>query len=168
MHSIKFRLNILQTILFNCAQLKMSSNTLQVELVDIFAKIPTRAYKSSVGFDIYSCADDAIEPLSHKLIGTGLKLQPPPGTYIRIAGRSGLANNHGIIIGGGVVDTNYLGEIKVILFNLSNKQFRINRGDRICQGICEKFISVDIEEVSKIQIDKDNKRGDKGFGSSGV
>ena len=97
------------------------------------------------------------------LIPTGWKFKLPPGTYGRIAPRSGLSLK-GIDVGAGVIDRDYRGEIKVLLINNSAQPFAVNKGDRIAQLICEKIVYPYIKE----DILDYTTRGDKGFGSTGL
>ena len=90
----------------------------------------------------------------------------PVGNYGRVAPRSGLACKNFIDVGAGVVDSDYRGEVKVLLFNFGEQEFKVNPGDRIAQLIIEKYTRTEIEEVAD---DLDNTvRGAGGFGSTGV
>lgn len=89
----------------------------------------------------------------------------PLGTYGRIAPRSGLAAKHFIDIGAGVIDSDYRGEVKVLMFNFSEEEFKVSVGDRIAQLIVEKYTRTEIEEVTDLT---DSERGAGGFGSTGV
>lgn len=128
------------------------------------AIIPTRASPGSVGYDLYSTVDMHIPPSERGIVSTGIAATIPDGTYGRIAPRSGLAVRSGIQTGAGVIDPDYTGELKVILFNHGGENFVIKRGDKIAQMILEKCETPLIEEVSVIN---DTQRGTKGFGSSG-
>ena len=99
------------------------------------------------------------------LIGTGLAFAIPTGNYGRIAPRSGLAAKNSIDVGAGVIDSDYRGEVKVLLFNLSDVDFTINEGDRCAQMIIEKYTMTQLEEVQDLS---DTARGEGGFGSTGV
>ncbi len=91
----------------------------------------------------------------------------PIGNYGRIAPRSGLAAKNFIDVGAGVIDSDYRGEVKVLLFNFSTTDFKINVGDRIAQLIIEKYTRTDIEEVTEGDLDS-TERWAGGFGSTGV
>ena len=97
-------------------------------------------------------------------IKTYTTTEPPDGTYVRIASRSGLAFKSNMHTIGGVIDPDYTGELKVILFNHGGEKFEIKQGDRIAQLILEKCETPPIEEVASIE---DTERGTRGFGSSG-
>ncbi len=96
---------------------------------------------------------------------TDLSLAIPPGTYGRIAPRSGLALKHAIGVGAGVIDADYTGPIGVILFNHGQNDFTIKIGDRIAQLILEQILTPPVVQVKDIQ---HTERGSQGFGSTGV
>ena len=89
----------------------------------------------------------------------------PPSCYGRIAPRSGLALKKFIDVGVGVIDSDYRGEIEVILFNFGNEDFIVNMGDRIAQLIFEKIKTPEIKEVSSLE---EFGRGEQGYGSMGT
>ena len=103
------------------------------------AIIPKKATPLSAGFDIHAIKDQVIPARERKVVDTGIIALAPPGSYIRIAPRSGLATKHGIDIAAGVVDADYRGEIKAVLVNNSDTPFSIKKGDRIAQMILEKI-----------------------------
>ena len=130
------------------------------------AKLPIRATPGSAGYDLAASDSKTIPPGGRDLVATGLSIKVPEGTYGRIAPRSGLAVRNGIQVGAGVIDSDYTGEIKVVLFNSDpNKSFVINPGDRIAQLILEKIECPEVEEVSDLT---STDRGDGGFGSTGT
>ena len=98
------------------------------------------------------------------LISTGLSIALPPHTYGRIAPRSGLASKNFIDVGAGVIDSDYRGELKVLLFNFNESNFEIQRGHRIAQIICEKIILPKVVETTVLD---STDRGSAGFGSTG-
>jgi dUTP pyrophosphatase len=89
----------------------------------------------------------------------------PNGVYGRVAPRSGLAVKHGIQVGAGVVDPDYTGEVKVVLFNHGDKDFEVKKGDRVAQLILERCETPEVEEVGTVE---DTERGAGGFGSTGA
>lgn len=141
-------------------------NTQELKVIKLcgHATIPTRGTDGAVGYDIYSSEDKTINANSYSLVSTGIAIKCPTGTYARIASRSSLSFKNGICIGGGVVDPDYRGEIKVIIFNHSNVEFKIEKGFRIAQFILEECRVVPIKEVQALD---ETTRGDKGFGSTG-
>ena len=88
----------------------------------------------------------------------------PIGNYGRVAPRSGLAVKNFIDVGAGVIDADYRGEVKVLLFNFSDSDFKVSPGDRIAQLIIEKYTRTEIEEVDDLDT---TVRGEGGFGSTG-
>ena len=104
--------------------------------------------------------------MERKLIPTGIKMEIPMGYEVQIRPRSGLAIKNGIAVinSPGTIDSDYRGEIGVLLVNLSNELFEINNGDRIAQMVLAKYEPLDFIEVSEISI---SERGEKGFGSTG-
>lgn len=128
------------------------------------AVIPTRGSEQAAGLDLTSVEDKIIYGGTREIIATGLSCALPISTYLRIAPRSGLAAKHGIDVLAGVVDSDYRGEIKVILQNLDTEPFHVKKGDRIAQGIIEIFVHAEIEDVDDLM---DTDRGDGGFGSTG-
>jgi len=129
------------------------------------AIIPTRGSDASVGYDLYSVVDTVVPcQTGNALVGTGITVVLPPGCYGRVAPRSGLAVKHCIQVGAGVIDPDYTGEIKVVLFNHGDKDFEVKKGDRIEQLVLEKCDTPPIEEISLVE---ETERGSGGFGSTG-
>lgn len=127
--------------------------------------VPERKTEWSAGYDVSSYEDCIIEPLSSKLIGTGICVNVPSGTYGQLAPRSGLSCK-GSTVGAGVIDSDYTGEVKVLLFNLNKEsELVINKGDRIAQLIIKCILQSPVEVVESLD---DTDRGEGGFGSTGV
>lgn len=139
-------------------------------LLDSRATLPTRRSEGAAGYDIHALLPRdqeslTIAPMARAMIPTGLSMSIFYGYYGRIAPRSGLAVRYGIDVLGGVIDSDYTGEIKVILINLGSEPFVVRTGDRIAQLIIEscadkRFIAVDTLPFTS--------RGDSGFGSTGI
>ena len=139
--------------------------TLKVKKLTNEARIPTRGSGGAVGYDLYS-SDSVVVPPSHRaLVGSGVAIVLPAGCYGRVAPRSGLAVKHGIQVGAGVVDPDYTGEVKVVLFNHGHADFHIHKGDRIAQLILEKCDTPEVVEIGAVE---DTERGSGGFGSTGA
>jgi dUTP pyrophosphatase len=138
---------------------------LRVKKLSFDAIIPTRGSGGAVGYDIYSTDEVLIPPAHRALVGSGVAIVLPAGCYGRVAPRSGLAVKHGIQVGAGVVDPDYTGEVKVVLFNHGHTDFQVNKGDRIAQLVLEKC---DTPEVVEIGLLEETERGSGGFGSTGV
>ena len=130
------------------------------------AILPVRASVGAAGYDLFSTDSYVVLPGRRVVVSTGISIQLPPGTYGRIAPRSGLAVKHGLDTLAGVIDPDYTGEIKVVLQNLDTAQpFVIRPGYRIAQLILEKF---EVAEVVETGAPEATERGDAGFGSTGV
>ncbi|CAO2819753.1 unnamed protein product [Amaranthus hypochondriacus] len=129
------------------------------------AVIPSRGSLLSAGYDLSSAVDTKVPARGKALVATDLSIAVPPGTYARVAPRSGLAWKHSIDVGAGVIDADYRGPVGVILFNHSDVDFEVKTGDRIAQLIIEKIITPDVIEVDDLD---STDRGAGGFGSTGV
>ena len=141
----------------------MTAVNLKIVKLTEHAFVPTKGSSQSAGFDLYSPYDYIIEPRGTILVLTDLQICVPEGTYGRIAPRSSLALKF-IQVGGGVIDRDYTGNVGIILFNHSDKNFKITRGDRVAQLICEKIVNPDIQICTHLP---NTSRGAQGFGSSG-
>lgn len=138
---------------------------LEVKLMSPQAVVPTRGSVFAAGYDIYACEDKAIPPLQRCMVDTGIAIAVPPGTYGRVAPRSGLAYKNGIDVLAGVIDEDYRGVVKVILFNTDRDMpVFIKAGDRIAQLILEECRRADIMCVDELS---ETSRGGSGFGSTG-
>ena len=133
-------------------------------------EVITPKYKTdgSSGVDLSAFLDKevVIKPNSSELIPTGLQVAIPKELEIQIRPRSGLAakENIGVLNSPGTIDSDYRGELKIILFNHGNKDFIINNGDRIAQMVLVPILKMEFEEVDNLP---DTVRGQGGFGSTG-
>ena len=130
--------------------------------------LPTYATEYSAGMDLRANLEDSVtlKPLERALISTGLFVELPTGYEAQIRPRSGLAVKHGISVlnSPGTIDADYRGEIRVVLVNLSNKDFVINHGERICQMVVAKHATVEWYETNELEA---SDRGAGGFGHTG-
>lgn len=130
--------------------------------------LPQYSTELSAGMDLRANIDNSVtlKPLERKLIPTGLFIQLPKGYEAQIRPRSGLALKYGISVLNtpGTIDADYRGEIGVILVNLSNADFVINDGERICQMVINKH---EIAEFIQVDILDETSRGAGGFGHTG-
>lgn len=131
--------------------------------------LPDYLTEGSAGIDLYANISEPIslKPLERVLIPTGIYISIPNGYEAQIRARSGLALKHGITLANGIgtIDSDYRGEIKIILINLGQDEFIINSGDRIAQMVFIKYEKVTLIEVNKLN---DTKRGGGGFGHTGI
>lgn len=134
------------------------------------SKIPTRGSEYAAGYDLYAYIEDngmfEIKPSETVLVGTGISITPPDGTFGAIFARSGLATKSGLAPANkvGVCDIDYTGEYKVALHNHSNKTAYVHHGDRIAQLVFIPYVVGDFVEVENLN---ETKRGSGGFGSTG-
>jgi len=131
------------------------------------AKLPVQALPGDVGFDLFANEELVLKPGERKLVGTGIKIALPESYEAQVRPKSGLAINHGITVLNtpGTIDAGYRGEIKVILINLSNEEFKIEKGQKIAQMVFNKVEIPKLEEVE--ELDK-TARNERGFGSTGL
>jgi len=128
------------------------------------AILPTRSSPGAAGLDLHSAVALVVPAGGKALVKTDLAVSPPSGTYGRIAPRSGLALKKHIDVGAGVVDSDYRGNVGVVLFNFGTEDFPVSHGDRIAQLILERISSAPVVERSP----RATARGSAGFGSSGL
>ncbi|XP_068893371.1 deoxyuridine 5'-triphosphate nucleotidohydrolase [Tenebrio molitor] len=145
---------------------KMPSSSIVMKYTKVVPEAypPTKGSVKAAGYDLKSAYDCTVPARGKALVDTGIKVQLPEGCYGRIAPRSGLAVKNFIDVGAGVVDEDYRGVIKVVLFNHSDSAFEVKSGDRIAQFICERIYYPDLEEVKELT---ETERGEGGFGSTG-
>ncbi|CEP15249.1 hypothetical protein [Parasitella parasitica] len=140
------------------------SSKLLIKRLSEFAQLPTRGSAHAAGYDLYCARDNVIPAQGKALVDTDLSLAIPEGHYGRVAPRSGLASKHHIDTGAGVIDSDYRGPLKVLLFNFSKEDYKVAQGDRIAQLIIERISTPDIMEVESLE---ESVRGANGFGSTG-
>lgn len=132
------------------------------------AGLPLPAYATSgaAGMDVVSAENVTIAPGARHAVATGLALAIPEGYEIQVRPRSGLALKHGITVPNtpGTIDSDYRGELKVILINLSDEHFVIARGDRVAQLVLAPVVQAAWDEVAELDA---TTRGEGGFGSTG-
>ena len=130
--------------------------------------LPTHATAGSAGLDLRAALEEPVtlEPLDRALIPTGLYFAIPAGYEVQIRPRSGLAMKHGITVLNtpGTIDSDYRGEIRVALINLSRDPFTIEPGERICQMVLARYEQVEWVEAEQLD---DTDRGEGGFGHTG-
>ena len=131
--------------------------------------LPHYATPDSAGVDLLAAVEDAVilAPGERRLIPTGIAIALPPGSEAQVRPRSGLALRHGITLLNtpGTIDADYRGEIGVILINLGQEAFAIDRGMRIAQMVVAPVVQVAWDEVAELD---ESQRGAGGFGSTGV
>ena len=141
------------------------SSILKVKKLSDTAKLPVRGSELAAGYDLSASVDTVIPARGRQLVKTDLAMAIPEGMYGRIAPRSGLAWKNFIDTGAGVIDSDYRGEVKVLLFNHEDKEFAVKAGDRVAQLILERIATPEVVAVDDLDA-TDRQVG--GFGSTGV
>merc|ERR1719476_1064023 len=129
---------------------------MRVKLTRPTAVMPARGSADAAGFDLSAAEGCMVKARGKALVKTGLSIAGPPGTYARLAPRSGLAAKRMIHVGAGVVDFDYRGELGVVLFNHGEEDFAVEPGDRIAQLILEQVSMASCAQVESLD---DTSRG---------
>lgn len=138
---------------------------LQVKKLVPEAKLPIRAHSDDAGLDLYSVEEYVLAPSERCAVKTGIAVAIPSGYVGLVWDKSGLAAKAGLKTMGGVIDAAYRGEIMVIVVNLSDVPYEIEKGSKIAQLIIQKVELPEVCEVSELD---DTIRGESGFGSTGL
>lgn len=138
---------------------------IKIKKLNSGAKIPAFAMEGDAGMDLCSIENAILGPGERISCCTGIAVKIPEEHAGLIWDKSGLALKKGVKIMAGVIDSGYRGEIKVVLINLSQEEYKINKGDKIAQMLIQKIKQPIIEEVKKLD---DTSRGGGGFGSTGL
>lgn len=142
------------------------NNILRIKLIDEQAKMPYRANEGDAGLDVFSIEDKTIRAGEAELIRTGIQIELPAGTEAQIRPRSGLALKHSVTVlnSPGTIDEGYRGEIKIILINHGQEDFKVEKHMRIAQMVIAPVWQVKLEQTNVLS---ESGRGNGGFGSSG-
>ena len=148
----------------------MDKVVVKVQLISDGARLPVYGSSQAAGADLCACLGNqslTIEPHKWAMVPTGIAIALPVGFEAQVRPRSGLAAKKGItcLNSPGTIDSDYRGEVKVILINHSDESFVINHGDRIAQMVIARHESASFEVVSSLD---ETERGSGGFGSTGV
>ena len=141
----------------------------KIKRISDLVPIPEYQSKGASGFDFhaYMTIPVILEPRDIGIIPTGLYFEIPKGYELQVRSRSGLAADWGIMVlnSPGTVDSDYRGEVKIILINLGENKIKIEPGDRIAQGVISK---VHIADFTEVEVLKETIRATNGFGSTGL
>ena len=148
------------------------SSTVRIDIARLPAAegipLPSRATSGSAGYDLCAAVqqDLVLAPGDRVLVPTGYRFAIPPGDEGQIRPRSGLVLSHGILVPNapGTIDSDYRGELMVILLNVGEKSYSIRRGDRIAQLVIAPVVNVEFSECDQLEA---TDRGERGFGHSG-
>jgi len=141
----------------------MKKEQVKIKLIHPDAKLPFYGTEESAGFDLYSIEEKTIQPRSTEVFQTGLKMECSPGFCFKFRDRSGLAIK-GITHFGGLIDSDYRGEFKVVLHNTSSEPYTVEKGDRIIQVVLSPIVQADFQKVEELS---NTGRGANGFHSTG-
>ncbi|UCH96052.1 MAG: dUTP diphosphatase [Candidatus Aminicenantes bacterium] len=140
---------------------------LKIKLIDRKAILPRYAHPGDAGLDLFSVERKEIPPGESTLIRTGIVIELPENTEAQIRPRSGLALNHQVTLLNtpGTIDYGYRGEIKVIMINHGKKTFIVEQGMKIAQMVIKPVLTVEVVQVEELS---ETRRGEGGFGSTGL
>lgn len=138
-----------------------------VQRINDDAILPFYAHEGDAGLDLFSVQEVILKPMERKLVSTGIKIQLPKGTEAQVRPRSGLALKNGITLlnSPGTIDEGYRGEVKVLMINLGDKAFFVEKGMKIAQMVVKPVERVFIKESQNLS---ESERGEGGFGSTGI
>ena len=139
--------------------------TIKIKKISSDAKLPQYANEHDAGMDFFSNEECIIKPGERKLLSTGISMAIPQGQVGLICDKSGLAVKHGLKTMAGVVDSGYRGEIKIVVHNLSDKDYLVEKGNKIAQMLIQRIEQKELLEVEELD---ETQRGEGGFGSSGL
>lgn len=144
----------------------MNKIDLKIKKLNELAKIPAYQTEESAGFDLHSTEEVEIRPMQRVLVHTGLSFEIPKGYEVQIRPRSGLAFKQGVTVLNtpGTIDSDYRGEIKVLLINLSTENVKLSLGERVAQAVIKEVFQANFIEVEELN---NTDRGAGGFGSTG-
>ncbi len=143
----------------------IESSSIKVKKLHELARLPLRGSVHAIGADLCCVEAFNLKPLERKLVPTGLAVEIPAGFYGRVAPRSGLAVKQGIDTLAGVIDSDYRGEVRVLLINFNDEAVNFEAGERVAQLIIEKAEALDYKWAEELT---DTSRGAGGFGSTGT
>ena len=130
------------------------------------ANIPHKATSDAAGIDLYSAENISVPPCGGKgIVSTDIGIKLPSGTCGIIMSRSGLCINNSVTVFSGLIDRDYTGPIKLVIFNHGNREFHVNRNMRLAQLVIHKVVDPMLIETKNLG---QTERGDNGFGSTGV
>lgn len=137
---------------------------IKIKKLNSEAKLPRYAHKEDAGMDLFSIQDLILKPKHRAVVKTGISIELPKGYVSLVWDKSGIASK-GIKTMGGVIDSGYRGEYKIVLVNLSSENFEIKKGQKIAQVLIQKVENPKIEIVENLS---ESSRAEGGFGSTGV
>eukprot|EP01117_Protostelium_nocturnum_P008416 TRINITY_DN3007_c0_g1_i1.p1 TRINITY_DN3007_c0_g1~~TRINITY_DN3007_c0_g1_i1.p1 ORF type:complete len:149 (-),score=60.43 TRINITY_DN3007_c0_g1_i1:82-528(-) len=143
---------------------QVESIPLKVKKLSADAVIPTRGTAFAAGYDLSSAHECVVPARGKALVKTDLAIAIPEFCYGRVAPRSSLAWKNSLDTGAGVIDSDYRGNVGVILFNHSDQDYQVAKGERVAQLILERIYTPSVVEVESLD---ETVRGEGGYGSTG-
>jgi len=140
-----------------------SDQSVRVKKLSAEARVPMKGSARAAGHQLYANEGTDVPAREQAIVGTGIAIGLPHNTYARIALPSSLAVKHRLTTNAGVIDSDYRGQVKVVLANLGDQPYRVEKGDRIAQLSIETIDHRELQEVNELD---DTERGEQGFGSS--
>lgn len=131
------------------------------------AKAPSYSYEGDAGLDIFSYEEFVLKPGERKTVSTAIAIEFPKGYVALVWDKSGVASKFGIKSMGGVIDSHYRGELKIVMFNTSSQDYAVKKGDKIVQLLIQPVEHAELKVLSQDEELSSTERGEKGFGSSG-
>lgn len=144
-------------------QVKMKKVPIKIKLLNKEAKVPIHASEGAAGFDIYAIEDVVLEPLKQTIVNTGIAVELEEGYCIQFWDRGGMGAK-GIHHFAGLLDSDYRGEFKVVLFNSTKEPYKIEKGDRVIQAVIVPIVQGEFSVVDNLN---ETKRGEGRFHSTG-
>lgn len=144
----------------------MDKLSIRIKKLHDDAVVPAYQTEEAAGFDLHSVDDYTLKSGQRALVETGLAMALPRGYELQVRPRSGLAFKHGVTVlnSPGTIDSDYRGEVKVLVVNLGDEEFVIQKGERIAQAVLKAVIQASFDEVAELD---ETLRGAGGFGSTG-
>jgi len=138
---------------------------IKIKRIDKSVNLPSYAHEGDAGMDLYSAEELVLKPGERRTVKTGIKMAIPKGYVGLVWDKSGIASNHGIKTMAGVVDSGYRGEVCVVLKNLGDNDFKIEKNSKIAQMLIQPVESRKIVEVKELD---ETARGAGAWGSTGL
>ncbi len=139
--------------------------TIKIKKLNESATLPKYAKEDDAGMDFYAAESLVLQPGERKLVPTGIAMAIPSGFVGLIWDKSGVATKHGLKTMAGVIDAGYRGEVKILVHNLSNESYVVEKGNKVAQMLIQPVSQKQLLEVSELD---ETDRGEGGFGSTGV
>jgi len=146
-----------ENLITRFSKVQANDQSVRVKKLSAEARVPTKGSARAARHDLYANEGTDIPAKGQAIVGTGIAMGLPHNTYGRIAPRTSLAVKHRLMTNAGMIDSDYRGEVKVVLAKLGDQPYRVEKGDLIAQLIIEKIDNTELQEVTQLD---DIKRGD--------